>query len=675
MIPPTVSTVVNRFQEELDALERALKDYRTYSSSRTDLLNRRGQIEKLLKEYLDKASKIPIGAITFDDLEINTLFLDEAHNYKNLPIETKMKNLNGINVTGSEKCMDMLRKVRSVQEANGGRGVVFATGTPLCNSISDTYAMQMYLQPKSLEKGGLHLFDNWVKTFAKPEQVLEVDVDTSKYRMVRRFGRFFNLPELSKMFSEIAVFYAMNDKDNLPKLDAYSDVVIPKSDRLTAYMQTLCERTERIRQGDVDRKKDNMLKVSTDGRKAALSLELVGREEPYDEYSKVKNCVDQVMRIYREYEHCSQLIFCDYSTPKAEQFNVYQELKLQLMEEGIPEKEIAFIHSFHSESTKLKLYEQVNAGIVRVIIGSTFKLGIGANVQTKLKAIHHLDVPWRPADMVQREGRIIRRGNENENVFIYRYISEGSFDAYSWQILENKQKFITQFLQSSSYQRTAVDLESNVLTYAEVKALALSEPLMKELAEKENELRNERILYQQEIESRKQLIRERDEVEKARDAALSDSVSADNVSSFVKGTLKKSDTMKRFLESLQKQLTPEFLDGKRATAFTVIPSVRIILPSVEEQENPLVLLSVQGQPFEVEMGEASVGNVKRVMNRFRKLQTLGDEKKKEYEDLERRRDEMDAEISAPYQHEHRVLELEAEYQRIRDQIPEGRESK
>ena len=355
--------------------------------------------------------------------------------------------------------------------------------------------------------------------FAEPEQVCEVDVTASNYRFVRRFARFFNLPELSNMFSGIAAFYSMDTTDGVPQNAKYIDIQVKKCVELSSYMDEICKRTEEIRSGKINPKYDNMLKVSTDGRKAALDLTLVGACQPYDEYSKIVQCAETVWSVYNDYSGCSQLVFCDNSTPKANEFNVYSKIKELLIERGVCENEIAFIHSFNSESAKLKLYEDVNKGKIRVLIGSTFKLGIGANVQTKLKAIHHLDVPWRPADMTQREGRILRRGNENKEVMIFRYITEGSFDSYSWQILETKQRFISQFLSGSSYQRSIEDLDNNVLSYAEVKAIALSNPIMKQVAEKENEIKTLQILCNKYVEDRTKLQQHIAELKKGISAA------------------------------------------------------------------------------------------------------------------------------------------------------------
>ena len=497
MIPLSENFVLKQMSDRLAEINQAVNHIYNFNTIQLD--KERNRIKNLTYQFIESID-YKNESISFDELGINTLFLDEAHNYKNIPLYTKLRNLNGINTKGSKKCLDMQKKIQCVQEQNEGRGAVLATGTPLCNSISDAYAMQMYLQPEEMKERHLDVFDNWVKTFASPEQLCEIDVDTSKFRFIRRFAKFFNLPELSKMFSDVAIFHAVNE-NGLPNFNGYTDVVIKRNKPLSDYMKTLCERTELIRAKVVDKAYDNMLKVSTDGRKAALDLNLVGETQKYNNQSKLYHCVNNVVDVYKRYDGCSQLVFCDYSTPKKERFDVYNKIKEMLLEKEIPESEIAFIHSYHTEARKLKLFKEINEGKIRILIGSTVKLGIGANVQTKLKAIHHLDVPWRPADMIQREGRILRRGNENDEVCIYRYIAEGSFDSYSWQILETKQRFISQFLKGSTYQRTAADLEENVLTYAQVKAIALAQPLMKKKAEKENELRNLQIMLAKENET------------------------------------------------------------------------------------------------------------------------------------------------------------------------------
>ena len=665
MIPLSEKYIVNTMDKKTREINDAINELRRgiyWHYGSTPLERQKSYIRKLTDELLDSMYSAP-GEITFDQLEVTTLFLDEAHNYKNLPIRTTLKNISGINTKGSNKCLEMLSKVRCVQDANSGRGAVFATGTPLCNSIADTYVMQTYLQNDELKKHNLDKFDNWVKTFAKPEHVCEIDVDTSKFRFVNRFARFFNLPELSRMFSDIAIFYAVDESD-LPELEGYTDTVIARNGLLEEYMRSLCERTEQIRAKEVDKYTDNMLKVSTDGRKAALDLRLVGKEQPYDSRSKIYNCVKNVLEISEKYEGCTQIIFCDYSTPKSEAFDVYNEVKARLVESGISPKEIAFIHSYKSESTKIKLFEDVNSGKIKVLLGSTFKLGIGANVQTKLKAIHHLDVPWRPADMVQREGRILRRGNENKDILIYRYIAEGSFDAYSWQILETKQKFISQFLEGSAYQRSSTDLEDNVLTYAQVKALALSQPLMKKLAETENELRNLKKLKEQEEESKKRTAGSLPEKEKnLADMKLKMSA-AEKLAEYSKGLNKES------LKELKQQFATALASGSDGT-----PAKRIVtdmfsvtVPGNQSGKDIFIHLDCFGASFPVKSGSSAEGNATRLINFIKKSDVYLENIKKSCETLSLKISAGKKIAREKSRYDSRIKELQKEYNELFNKI-------
>lgn len=664
MIPVSVKFVTDEMEKKVEEINDSisrLKNSYSWKWGSVPLEQEKKYIKKITNDFLDSFNVAP-NEITFDSLEINTIFLDEAHNFKNLPIKTKLKNLVGINTTGSTKCMAMMQKIRSVQINNDGRGAVLATGTPLCNSISDAYAMQMYLQPEEMAKSKLDVFDNWVRTFAKPEQVCEVDVDTSKFRFVRRFSKFFNLPELSKMFSEVAIFHAVKTADGIPDFDEYTDVVIKRSVQLKEYMESLCERTEAIRAKEVEKYQDNMLKVSIDGRKAALCLELVGKKQRYDKYSKIYNCVKNVVKIYNENKDYTQLIFCDYSTPKGEDFSVYKELKMHLCENGIDEKEIAFIHSYKTESTKLKLFKEFNEGKIRIIIGSTFKLGIGANVQQKLKAIHHLDVPWRPADMVQREGRILRRGNENKDVSIYRYIAEGSFDAYSWQILETKQKFISQFLNGSSYQRSITDLENNILTYAEVKALALSQPLMKQLAEKENELRNARILLIQENKTIANLEQELPELKEKLTATKSRVIAA----KLAQRCLANYSSSEFYKEARNKSvmITKDFLYQNPTPHPIRFLCTEIVLPEFQHPEKPYIILKFMGEMFTVEMGMSPSGNIRRIVNYLEKFDTVVENTEKYENELSKRIKETEKLLNEGSDLSRRVVELEKEKEEL-----------
>lgn len=672
MIPLSETVVMNDMNRKLISLNAVLHNLRQRVAFGSVIDREKKYIVKLTQEFLESMATPNTEDITFDKLEINTLFVDEAHNYKNIPIRTKLKNLNGINTKGSSKCMDLLQKVRYVQSTNGGRGVVFATGTPLCNSISDAYAMQLYLQYDELEKNHLDVFDNWVKTFALPEQLCEIDVDTSKFRFVRKFSKFFNLPELSRMFSQIAIFHAVDDAEGVPKLESYTDVIIKKFPALTAYMNTLCERTEAIRCKEVDRWTDNMLKVSTDGRKAALNLKLVGKEQPEGKCSKICRCVDHATMLYNKYPDTTQLIFCDYATPKSDAFNVYDELKEKLVQRGVPAREIAFIHHYHTESRKLELFCKFNSGEIRILIGSTFKLGIGANVQTKLKAIHHLDVPWRPADMVQREGRILRRGNNNKNVLIYRYITEGSFDSYSWQILETKQRFITQFLSGSAYQRSIEDLESHVLSYAQVKALALAEPLMKKLAEKENEIKNLRIILSKErqtlAELKEELAQIDDRIEGARERWTT-SITVD-------GQLKNYDTgaLKKAYQEIKAQLTDEFLFSGRKAQMSTILCVALELPEKQDEKKPYILLKYAEQKYLVQMGDTPAGNARRVINTLKNFQKIADKDKKYLDEAIGRKKELQQLVQSPNQsYADQLAACEREAEDLRNQIAERSE--
>lgn len=665
MIPLSLNFLTEEMQKKLNKIDCAINDLRksdSYVWGAAPLNREKEYIRKLTYNFM-KSLNYEVSGITFDMLEINTIFLDEAHNYKNIPIRTKLKDLNGINTTGSSKCMDMLQKIRCVQQNNGGRGAVLASGTPLCNSISDAYAMQMYLQYDKLCSINLEKFDDWVKIFAVPEQLCEIDVDTSKFRFVRRFSKFFNLPELSKMFSEFAVFHAMDNEDGVPEFNEYTDVVIEKNDSLSQYMQKLCERTEIIRAREVDRCVDNMLKVSTDGRKAALDLELVGESQPDNKFSKVCCCAENVKDVYDKFKDCSQLVFCDYSTPKGENFSVYLKLKNKLTECGIPENEIAFIHSYQSESRKLSLYKKVNEGIIRVLIGSTFKLGIGANVQTKLKAVHHLDVPWRPADMVQREGRILRRGNENKNVFIYRYIAEGSFDAYSWQILETKQRFISQFLSGSSYQRTASDLESNILTYAEVKALALSMPIMKQLAEKENELRNLVILrskHNAAIESLKKELKEIPD-------KIPDMKAAADILSYLE-SLGSNDYINE-LHKIKGIFTEDIILGRKSFEKNVVVlGFKVCLPEKQNPEKPYILLERSNSKYYVEMGNSTDGNGRRIINFLKNFKKTYDKLEEYGKNLKKRKIQIEEEINKPEPYSQKIIECQKKADEIRNSI-------
>jgi len=488
--------------EELEQKKKAINKIALDASKATSKLeNKKKNINRELGKLYGAIEKL-YDCIYFDELGITRLFVDEAHYYKNVPIETKINQVLGISTKGSKKCKDMMDKVHLIQKQNDGGGVVMATGTPITNSITDAYIMQKYLQEGELAMLELQNFDSWVGMFAERVTEFEIDVDTSGYRLATRFSKFHNLPELSVLLSSIADFHQMEQDANLPTFDDRKDAVIAKSNDFSEYMKQIAHRADAVRKGWVFRTDDNMLKITTDGRKAALDLRLVDGNASFTYQSKAARCAENVFEIYwrSEKQKSTQLIFCDSSTPK-KGFNLYEEMKTLLVNMGIPSDQIAFVHDADTEKQRENLFSQVRKGEIRILIGSTFKLGIGVNIQKKLIALHHLDVPWRPADMIQREGRILRQGNENKNIQIFRYIAEGSFDAYSWQLLETKQRFITSLLSCSLQSRSGGDIENTVLDYAEVKALAVGNPLIKERVETANELSRLQSLQKKSIES------------------------------------------------------------------------------------------------------------------------------------------------------------------------------
>ncbi|MBD5561061.1 MAG: DEAD/DEAH box helicase family protein [Clostridia bacterium] len=664
---------IKEIRRQRKAAEAAIqKDIAKYSRSDTAVSKTRQYLRSVETEATAVARSLAPknNEITLDELGITTLFLDEAHNFKNVPIRSSLKNVAGINLKGSQKNLNMLYKVRAIQNNRKRGGVVFATGTPLSNSLADCYTMQKYLQPKMLQETHLDVFDNWLKSFAKPEYVCEIDVDTSKFRYVNRLSRFYNLPELSHLFASNAAFYALEDDDSLPELRGYTNILIPENKNLRKYMDELCTRTEKIRAGLVPPFIDNMLLISTDGRKAALDLRLVGRRQPDDETSKVFCCAREVMKIYRADPNYTQIVFCDYSTPKGDQFSVYADLKKHLIRAGVPPEEIAFVHSATTEAKKLELYEKVNSGEIRVLIGSTFKLGIGANVQTKLKAIHHLDIPWRPADMVQREGRILRKGNTNDEVQIFRYITEGSFDAYAWQILESKQKFISQFLTGSTYERSASDLEDTVLTYAQVKALAINEPLMKTLAEKQNELRRIRLLasnYVQTQDTRRggmdQLLEDERKLRKFSD------ITQENAD-YLAGLETKQFT--EAYKAIAEVFSPAVLSGEEPLPESAqdILGFKAELPPAEDRnpKKPVLWLSRSGARYPLVMGDKTAGNARRIVNFLKRFDIRAEKARQRADAAKQRIEGNENALQGENPYPAQIEKLSAEIQKLQDQI-------
>ena len=504
LIPFSEKYYIEKLEQELEEINKTLSNKKKPKGGlevkKKKLLKQKEELQAKLLQAQNKYN------VYFDELKINTLFVDEAHNFKNVPIDTKVGNVLGINSAGSDKCLDMLEKVKHVQRTNNGRGIVFATGTPITNSITDAYIMQSYLQSGELSLLDLGSFDAWVGMFAEKQTAFEVDVDTNSYRMATRFSKFHNIPELTNMLSMFADFHNMDEAGDLPKFNGYSDMLVSKESDLEEYLKEISKRADDVRNGLVKRTEDNMLKITTDGRKAALDIRLVKSNCKQIYNSKVLCCASKVYEIYLKSSNIkgTQIIFSDISTPSAS-FNIYDDIKKELILYGIRYNEIAYIHDAKTDKERIKLFEDVRKGEIRVLLGSTFKLGMGVNVQDKLIAIHHIDVPWKPADMTQRNGRIIRQGNTNEEVFIYRYITEGSFDAYSWQLLETKQRFISDLLSGVITNRSGSEIDDTVLNYAEVKALAIGNPLIKTRVETANELSKYRTLQIRQLTQREKL--------------------------------------------------------------------------------------------------------------------------------------------------------------------------
>ena len=409
--------------------------------------------------------------------------MDESHNYKNLFLYTKMRNVAGIAQTEAQKSSDMFAKCQYLDEITGGKGVTFATGTPISNSMTELYTNMRYLQYGTLQKLGLGHFDAWAASFGETQTAIELAPEGTGYRAKTRFAKFFNLPELIALFKESADIQTP-DMLKLPVPEAeYENVVLKPSEFQKDMVASLAERAEAVRDRQVQPYEDNMLKITNDGRKLALDQRLLNDMLPDEENSKASTCVEKAYKIWEntKEQKSAQLIFCDLSTPKGDgTFNVYEDIKNKLMEKGVPENEIAFIHDANTELRKAELFAKVRSGQVRFLLGSTAKMGAGTNVQDRLIALHHLDVPWRPSDIEQQEGRILRQGNQNDKVKIFRYVTEGTFDSYSWQLIENKQKFIGQIMTSKSPVRSCEDVDEAALSYAEVKALATGNPYIKE---------------------------------------------------------------------------------------------------------------------------------------------------------------------------------------------------
>ena len=483
-IPLSMERQAAMIERQITEIEMAIEAVKAEKGERYTIK----QMEKTKKSLDARLSRLndtsrKDNVVTFEQLGVDRLFVDESHNYKNLFLYTKMRNVAGIAQTEAQKSSDMFAKCQYMDELTGGKGITFATGTPISNSMTELYTNMRYLQYSTLQKLGLGNFDSWAATFGETQTAIELAPEGTGYRAKTRFAKFFNLPELISLFKESADIQTP-DMLKLPVPEAeYENVVLKPSEYQKEMVQSLANRAEAVRDRKVEPHVDNMLKITNDGRKLALDQRLINDMLPDEDNSKSTTCVDKAFEIWEETKEqkSAQLIFCDLSTPKGDgTFNVYEDICNKLKEKGVPPEEIAFIHDANTEKRKAELFAKVRSGQVRFLLGSTAKMGAGTNVQDRLIALHHLDVPWRPSDIEQQEGRILRQGNMNDKVKIFRYVTEGTFDSYSWQLIENKQKFIGQIMTSKSPVRSCEDIDEAALSYAEVKALATGNPYIKE---------------------------------------------------------------------------------------------------------------------------------------------------------------------------------------------------
>lgn len=471
-------------EKQINDIEMAIKQARE-SNGEYFSVKQMERSKKTLQVRLDKLNdpNRKDDVVTFEQLGIDRLFVDESHNYKNLFLYTKMRNVAGISQSEAKKSSDMFAKCQYLDEITGSKGVIFATGTPISNSMTELYTNMRYLQYDTLQKLGLGHFDSWASSFGETQTVVELAPEGTGYRAKTRFSKFFNLPELISIFKECADIQTADMlKLPVPEVE-YETVVLKPSDFQKEIVASLADRAEAVRDRRVEPYEDNMLKITNDGRKLALDQRLINDMLPDNPNSKTSICVKKAYDIWEQTKEMrsTQLIFCDLSTPKGDgSFSVYEDIKNKLVQKGVPESEIAFIQDANTDLRKVELFAKVRSGQVRFLLGSTAKMGAGTNVQDRLIALHHIDVPWRPSDIEQQEGRILRQGNQNEKVKIFRYVTEGTFDSYSWQLIENKQKFIGQIMTSKSPVRSCDDIDEAALSYAEVKALATGNPHIKE---------------------------------------------------------------------------------------------------------------------------------------------------------------------------------------------------
>ena len=665
-IPMSVERQVAIIQKQIEDITLGIQDLKNNNGERFSIK----QMEKTKKGLETRLAKLndtsrKDDVVTFEELGVDRIFVDEAHYYKNLFLYTKMRNVGGIAQTEAQKSSDLFMKCRYLDELTGGKGVIFATGTPISNSMVELYTMQRYLQYGELEKRHLQQFDAWASTFGETVTAIELSPEGTDYRAKTRFAKFFNLPELMALFKEVADIQT-SEMLNLPVPKAnYHNVVIEPSEIQKELVKDLSERAEKIRNRMVDSSVDNMLKITNDGRKLALDQRLTNDMLEDFEHSKVATCADNIYSIWDKTndDKSAQLVFCDLSTPHNDgKFNVYDDLKTKLIDRGIPEEEIAFIHDANTDARKQDLFNKVRRGQVRVLIGSTQKMGAGTNCQDRLIALHDLDCPWRPSDLIQRSGRIIRQGNKNPEVDIYRYVTEGTFDAYLYQLVENKQRFISQIMTSKTPVRFAEDIDETALSYAEIKALAAGNPDIIEKTELDTQVAKLKLLKQNYLSEKYELedkvikyypneikrLENRIEDMKEDIEVFNNNNTPDN--SFDKMNIKGTDFTERkeagekIIEICKSMTNPEPLEIGEYKGFKIILSF-------DTMDRKFYASMKNNLSYKTELGSDPSGNITRIDNVLNGIETRLSSIENNLEDTKKNYESAKKEIEKPFPQE------------------------
>lgn len=665
-IPMSVERQVTIIQKQIEDITLGIQDLKNNNGERFSIK----QMEKTKKGLETRLAKLndtsrKDDVVTFEELGVDRIFVDEAHYYKNLFLYTKMRNVGGIAQTEAQKSSDLFMKCRYLDELTGGKGVIFATGTPISNSMVELYTMQRYLQYGELEKRHLQQFDAWASTFGETVTAIELSPEGTGYRAKTRFAKFFNLPELMALFKEVADIQT-SEMLNLPVPKAnYHNVVIEPSEIQKELVKDLSERAEKIRNRMVDSSVDNMLKITNDGRKLALDQRLTNDMLEDFEHSKVATCADNIYSIWDKTseDKSAQLVFCDLSTPHNDgKFNVYDDLKTKLIDRGIPEEEIAFIHDANTDARKQELFNKVRRGQVRVLIGSTQKMGAGTNCQDRLIALHDLDCPWRPSDLIQRSGRIIRQGNKNPEVDIYRYVTEGTFDAYLYQLVENKQRFISQIMTSKTPVRFAEDIDETALSYAEIKALAAGNPDIIEKTELDTQVAKLKLLKQNYLSEKYELedkvikyypneikrLENRIEDMKEDIEVFNNNNTPDN--SFEKMNIKGTDFTERkeagekIIEICKSMTNPEPLEIGEYKGFKIILSF-------DTMDRKFYASMKNNLSYKTELGSDPSGNITRIDNVLNGIETRLSSVENNLEDTKKNYESAKKEIEKPFPQE------------------------